>query len=191
MVVNPACCTPCCAPCCQIADGYFVKYFASCVALVAYALPLYFTPPGRRGSQGQLTADYIRSMRLLQNTSRGIGDLILVYKRVSALAGHTGRVAELLEQVRRLGVWVCGGGGGLCRRGAGRTQGPDVYGCLQLHCSRRHQGRVVTAGTCGNMLLLGLGQLTAKGGTCVYIHVCRLTLVNESRVSLTSGCPSP
>jgi hypothetical protein len=49
--------------------------------------------------QGQLTGDYIRSMRLLQNTSRGVGDLIMVYKRVSNLAGHTARVAELLEQV--------------------------------------------------------------------------------------------
>jgi hypothetical protein len=39
------------------------------------------------------------SMRLLQNTSRGIGDLILIYKRMTGLAGHTSRVAELLEQV--------------------------------------------------------------------------------------------
>jgi hypothetical protein len=39
------------------------------------------------------------SMRLLQNTSRGVGDLIMVYKRMSGLAGHTSRVAELLEQV--------------------------------------------------------------------------------------------
>ena len=30
---------------------------------------------------------------------RGIGDLILVYKRITGLAGHTSRVAELLEQV--------------------------------------------------------------------------------------------
>jgi hypothetical protein len=53
-----------------------------------------------RGDQGRLTGDYIRSMRLLQNTSRAVGDLIMVYKRVSNLAGHTARVAELLEQVR-------------------------------------------------------------------------------------------
>lgn len=30
---------------------------------------------------------------------RGIGDLVLVYKRVTSLAGHTSRVAELIEQV--------------------------------------------------------------------------------------------
>lgn len=37
--------------------------------------------------------------------NRGIGDLILVYKRVASLAGHTSRVAELLEQVNILAVW--------------------------------------------------------------------------------------
>lgn len=30
---------------------------------------------------------------------RGVGDLILVYKRITALASHTSRVAELIEQV--------------------------------------------------------------------------------------------
>ncbi|KAI8470101.1 MAG: ABC transporter transmembrane region 2-domain-containing protein [Monoraphidium minutum] len=86
----------------QIADGYLVKYGASCVALLVYAAPIYFQDPAARGDQGALTGDYIRSMRLLQNTSRGVGDLILVYKRVASLAGHTARVAELLEQVDAL-----------------------------------------------------------------------------------------
>ncbi|KAG2422832.1 hypothetical protein HXX76_011647 [Chlamydomonas incerta] len=86
----------------QVADGYFVKYFASVTALVVYGLPIYLREPAHRGSQGELTRDYIRSMRLLQNTSRGVGDLILVYKRVTALASHTSRVSELLEQVARL-----------------------------------------------------------------------------------------
>ncbi len=30
---------------------------------------------------------------------RGVGDLVLVYRRVTGLAGHTSRVSELLEQV--------------------------------------------------------------------------------------------
>ena len=86
----------------QIADGYFVKYFASCVALLVYAAPIYAADPAARGDQARLTGDYIRSMRLLQNTSRAVGDLILVYKRVSGLASHTARVSELLEQVTAL-----------------------------------------------------------------------------------------
>lgn len=83
----------------QVFDGYFVKYFASVVALLVYAAPIYLKDPSARGNQDDLTQDYIRSMRLLQNTSKGVGDLVLVYKRITNLAGHTSRVAELLEQV--------------------------------------------------------------------------------------------
>lgn len=35
----------------------------------------------------------------MQNTSSAIGQLVLVYKRVTALAGFTSRVSELLESV--------------------------------------------------------------------------------------------
>lgn len=83
----------------QVFDGYFVKYFASVVALLVYAAPIYLKDPSARGNQDDITQDYIRSMRLLQNTSKGVGDLVLVYKRITNLAGHTSRVAELLEQV--------------------------------------------------------------------------------------------
>mmetsp|Transcript_4383 Transcript_4383/g.11917 ORF Transcript_4383/g.11917 Transcript_4383/m.11917 type:complete len:794 (+) Transcript_4383:128-2509(+) len=86
----------------QIADNFFVKYFATVTALLVYAAPVYFKDPALRGTQGELTNNYIRSMRLLQNTSRGVGDLILVYKRVAGLASHTSRVSELLEQVTAL-----------------------------------------------------------------------------------------
>jgi hypothetical protein len=56
----PECLLPLLLCCAQIADGYFVKYFASCVALLVYAGPIYFMNPASRGDQGQLTADYIR-----------------------------------------------------------------------------------------------------------------------------------
>ncbi|KAI7844147.1 hypothetical protein COHA_002282 [Chlorella ohadii] len=68
----------------QSLDGFLVKYGATAIALLIYALPLYWR--GRsaltQGSQGEITADYISSMRLLSNTSKGIGDLVLVYKRL-------------------------------------------------------------------------------------------------------------
>ena len=86
----------------QVFDGYFVKYFASVVALLVYAAPIFLKEPAQRGSRDDITQDYIRSMRLLQNTSKGVGDLVLVYKRITGLAGHTSRVAELLEQVCHL-----------------------------------------------------------------------------------------
>ena len=86
----------------QVADGYLVKYFASVTALLVYAAPIYFRDPSTRSSHGELAHDYIRSMRLLQNTNKGVGDLVLVYKRITNLAAHTGRVSELLEQVKQL-----------------------------------------------------------------------------------------
>lgn len=39
----------------QVFDGYIVKYFASVVALLVYAAPLYFRDPGLRASQADLT----------------------------------------------------------------------------------------------------------------------------------------
>ena len=36
-------------------DGYIVKYFASVVALLVYAAPLYFRDPALRASQADLT----------------------------------------------------------------------------------------------------------------------------------------
>jgi hypothetical protein len=65
-MIFTSCQQPCRATCVlQIADGYFVKYFASCVALLVYAGPIYFMAPAARGDQGQLTADYIRRWELL------------------------------------------------------------------------------------------------------------------------------
>ena len=56
----------------QIVDGFFIKYLASVIALLAYAAPLYFRDPSLRGSKDDTTQDYIRAMRLLQNTSRSV-----------------------------------------------------------------------------------------------------------------------
>lgn len=54
-------------------DSYFVKYLATVVALVVYALPIYMQPAGQKAGSGELAQDYIRAMRLLQNTSRWAG----------------------------------------------------------------------------------------------------------------------
>ena len=82
-----------------VLDGYLVKYGATVVALAVYAA----NAPSSSKGKGQATSRYIRAMRLLSNTSRAIGDLVMVYKRVTSLAGHTSRVSELLEQVGALG----------------------------------------------------------------------------------------
>ena len=81
----------------QIGDQFLAKYGATIVALSVYGLPFFLSQ--RQVSVQQRSRDYIKSMRLLQNTSRGIGDLILIYKRITRLAGHTSRVAELWEEI--------------------------------------------------------------------------------------------
>uniref|UniRef100_A0A061SM41 ATP-binding cassette, subfamily D (ALD), member 3 n=1 Tax=Tetraselmis sp. GSL018 TaxID=582737 RepID=A0A061SM41_9CHLO len=86
----------------QVNDQYFVKYMASIVSLGLYALFQYSSPDYSDLDLAQRTERYIKTVRLLSNTSRGIGDLMLVYKRVAGLAGHTSRVSELLEAVERL-----------------------------------------------------------------------------------------
>ena len=45
----------------QVFDGYIVKYFASVVALLVYAAPLYFRDPALRASQADLTQVHPRS----------------------------------------------------------------------------------------------------------------------------------
>jgi hypothetical protein len=58
----------------QVLDGFFVKYLATVVALVVYAVPLYLRQGGAgataQGGAGEVAQDYIQAMRLLQNTSR-------------------------------------------------------------------------------------------------------------------------
>lgn len=52
----------------QVFDQYIIKYFASVVALLVYAAPVYLKDAHR--SMEESTQDYIRAMRLLQNTSK-------------------------------------------------------------------------------------------------------------------------
>ena len=70
----------------QVFDGFAVKYMASAVALLLYAAPLYFRDPSLRGTQADITQDYIRAMRLLQNTSRW--SPVLVASSCSATFWH-------------------------------------------------------------------------------------------------------
>lgn len=69
----------------QVMDGFFVKYLASVIALLAYAAPLYFRAPSLSRNKDDTTQDYIRAMRLLQNTSRSL-PLPIVYRKTSSHA---------------------------------------------------------------------------------------------------------
>ena len=87
----------------QCFDGYLVKYTASIIGLVIFAVPLYYTPISERAATNVLAGQYINSMRLMMQTSAAMGQLVLVYKRINTLAGHTARVSELIEKVKELG----------------------------------------------------------------------------------------
>lgn len=87
----------------QCVDGYFVKYTASIIGLIIFAIPLYYTPVTQRAATNVIAGQYINSMRLMMQASSAMGQLVLCYKRINTLAGHTARVAELIEKVRELG----------------------------------------------------------------------------------------
>jgi len=74
-----------------------VKYTASIVGLGIFALPFYLDPIRKGGKN--LTNEYIKTIKLMINTSTAIGQLVLAYKKILQLSGHTARVYELLEQV--------------------------------------------------------------------------------------------
>ncbi|MCO5569726.1 hypothetical protein L7F22_023441, partial [Adiantum nelumboides] len=94
----------------QVADGYLVKYTASIVGLCVFALPFYLD---KKKDSLLSTGEYIRAIRLMMNTSKAIGQLVLLYKRVTSLAACTSRVSELLESCQDVGsgrslyCWVC------------------------------------------------------------------------------------
>ncbi|KAI0566968.1 ABC transporter [Gracilaria domingensis] len=87
----------------QCFDGYLVKYTASIIGLVVFAVPLYYTPVEQRGATNVIAGKYINAMRLMMQTSAAMGELVLVYKRINTLAGHTARVSEMMEKIKELG----------------------------------------------------------------------------------------
>jgi ATP-binding cassette, subfamily D (ALD), member 3 len=84
-------------------DSWLVKYGATMIGYAVVALPV-FSSLGMRmygaaGAEGRskITRDYVRNSSILINLARAIGQLILLYKTTTQLAGYTARVAELRE----------------------------------------------------------------------------------------------
>lgn len=53
-------------------------------------------------SASELTRDYARVSRYLQNVSAAVGELVLVINTLATISGRTRRVSELLETVKAL-----------------------------------------------------------------------------------------
>eukprot|EP00762_Andalucia_godoyi_P008354 ANDGO_07374.mRNA.1 ABC transporter D family member 2 len=87
----------------EVINSFLVKYGATMVGYGVCALPVFFIPSLTKKSSHKtatdLTQDYVRNSQLLINLARAIGALVLLYKKITALAGYTSRVAELQEQL--------------------------------------------------------------------------------------------
>lgn len=84
-------------------DGFLVKYGASIVGFFVMCIPVFLDKNlALSKDPASLTKDYVLNTQLLINLARAIGSLVLIYKRLTALAGYTSRVSELIEMVRQL-----------------------------------------------------------------------------------------
>lgn len=91
-------------------DSWLVKYGATMIGYAVVAVPV-FGSVGARAyganagatdeSRSSITRDYVRNSHILINLARAIGQVILLYKNFTQLAGYTARVAELREVLIR------------------------------------------------------------------------------------------
>lgn len=91
-------------------DSWLVKYGATMIGYAVVAVPV-FGSLGAKAyganagttdeSKSNITRDYVRNSHILINLARAIGQVILLYKNFTQLAGYTSRVAELREVLIR------------------------------------------------------------------------------------------
>lgn len=101
----------------SIFDNYLLKYSASTVSLITFTSVhsggfrrfVKFLMDGdesrlvrNKENSLELINRYTRTVRLLRNNVDAISNLVMAYKRITTVAGHTSRVSELLEQVKHL-----------------------------------------------------------------------------------------
>lgn len=82
-----------------ILENYFIKYGASLVGYGVCAIPVFAPRDGIAGDASSRTEQYVVNTQLLINLARGIGQLVMLYRRIMTLSGLTARVSELLEMM--------------------------------------------------------------------------------------------
>jgi ATP-binding cassette subfamily D (ALD) protein 3 len=88
-------------------DSWLVKYGATMIGYAVVAIPVFSSAgvklygKGGDGNRSAITRDYVRNSHILINLARAIGQLILLYKNITQLAGYTARVSELREVLLR------------------------------------------------------------------------------------------
>lgn len=95
-----------------IFDSWLVKYGATMVgyAVLAWGILRPSAPDARAATSledtsattAAITGVYIRNSQILVNLAKATGQIILLYKNITALAGYTSRVGELLELFKTL-----------------------------------------------------------------------------------------
>lgn len=86
-----------------ILDGLLVKYWASLAGYFVVASPFLLNLPHTHNqTTEQITRDYILNTQYLTGLSLAVGQLVLVSNKLTAIAGYTHRVSELLEMVAHL-----------------------------------------------------------------------------------------
>merc|ERR1712137_580625 len=85
----------------DLCDQLLIKYWATIAGYFVMWIPILLNNDPNKSS-GELTRDYARVSRYLQNVSAAVGELVLVINTLATISGRTRRVSELLETVEAL-----------------------------------------------------------------------------------------
>eukprot|EP00696_Hemimastix_kukwesjijk_P004274 gnl/Hemi2/15273_TR5142_c0_g28_i1.p1 gnl/Hemi2/15273_TR5142_c0_g28~~gnl/Hemi2/15273_TR5142_c0_g28_i1.p1 ORF type:complete len:612 (-),score=123.20 gnl/Hemi2/15273_TR5142_c0_g28_i1:223-2058(-) len=87
-----------------IFDNFLVKYGPTMIGYLVIGMPVFLFRERNFADKtsSDLTRDYIRNSQLLLNLARGIGSVVMLYRRTTELAGYTERVAELMELLSKI-----------------------------------------------------------------------------------------
>ncbi|MCJ1311636.1 hypothetical protein MMC25_005309 [Agyrium rufum] len=78
-------------------EDFVIKYFWGALGLMLCSVPVFFKVSGHAEGIGNRTESFITNRRMLLSSSDAVGRVMFSYKEVTELAGHTSRVASLLQ----------------------------------------------------------------------------------------------
>jgi len=82
-------------------DEYLTKYGATLVGYSVVARPIW-EKNSKLKTGADITSHYVRTHHKLMALAKGLGQLLMLYKNVTALAGYTARVSELVEKLHEI-----------------------------------------------------------------------------------------
>lgn len=91
-------------------EDFVIKYFWGALGLLLCAVPVFVKFPGQVGessmSMGDRTETFVTNRRMLLSASDAFGRIMFSYREIMELAGHTSRVASLLETMEDVGKGI-------------------------------------------------------------------------------------